>query len=251
MEFGVQLFSLKGKMQTEEGVERVFETMQKWGVKNIQLSGGCKMEASKTESLRAKYDLNIVVTHMPYDRIVNDLDALIAEHKIFGCDTIGLGMMPNKYRANNYALFDEFVESLKKASDILAEHNMHLAYHNHWFEFDKIGDTCILDLMAKKIPSLQFILDTFWVKFAKMDCEEYIAKLKGRLTNVHFKDYTKILGIIPFFGDVGYGSIDFKKLIPQLDAAGCKYALIEKDFSLNPLKSVKRSWDYLSSLNLK
>ncbi len=248
MEFGVQLFSLKGKMKSEKGVEEVFSTMQKWGVKNIQLSGGCKMPASKTEALRAKYGLNIVVTHMPYDRIVNDLDALIAEHKTFGCDTIGLGMMPNKYRANNYALFDEFVESLKKASEKLAEHGMNLAYHNHWFEFDKIGDKCILDLMAERIPKLQFILDTYWVKFAKKDFVEYIGKLKGRLINVHFKDMTKILGVITFFGDVGYGSIDFKKLIPLLEDAGCKCALIEKDFSLNPYKSVKRSWDYLSSI---
>ncbi len=248
MEFGVQLYSLKGKMKDEAGVESVFATMQQWGVKNIQLSGGCKMPATKTAELKDKYNLNITCTHMPYDRIVNDLDALIAEHKTFGCDTIGLGMMPGKFKADNYALFSEFLADMKKASDTLATHNMYLAYHNHWFEFDKIGDKCVLDIMAEEIPNLQFILDTFWVKFSKKDIVEYIEKLSGRLINVHFKDMTKILGIIPFFGDVGYGSIDFKGLIPHLEKAGCRYALIEKDIALNPYKSVKRSWDYLYKL---
>ncbi len=248
MEFGVQLFSMRSDMKDEKGVENVFKFLQKIGVKNIQLSGGVQLSAERYRELTDKYGLVVTCTHRPFDRIRNDLDKLIEEHKIMGCDTLGLGMMPRKYRENNYALLDEFCDIMQKASVKLKEKGMYLAYHNHAFEYDMVGDKRVLDILIERVPDLQFILDTYWTKFAGVDIVPYIEKMTGRLRRVHFKDYRKILGLFPFFGDVGYGEIDFKSLIPIFEKAGTEYALIEKDVSLNNFRSIARSWKYLSNL---
>lgn len=43
--------------------------------------------------------LRVVLTHTDPARILNDTDAVIREHDILGCDYIGIGAMPEKYRS--------------------------------------------------------------------------------------------------------------------------------------------------------
>ncbi len=245
MNFGVQLFSYKPQLKTPEGVEKVFAKMQKMGVKTVQLSGLCKMPAEEIKRLTEKYELKIACTHNPFDRIVNDTENLIAEHKVYGCDTIGLGMMPKKYRDNNYAKIDEFVALMKTACDKITEAGLNFAYHNHKLEFDKINGKTIFDILMDEIPNLKFIFDTFWCRAANEDLEKWINKLAGRLDNVHLKDYRKLMGVIPFFADIGYGQLDFVKIVEWFEKVGAKNALVEKDFSINIDKSIGRSWKYL------
>ena len=43
------------------------------------------------------FGLSICATHIPYERIINDSDRVINEHKLWNCRYAGLGSMPANY----------------------------------------------------------------------------------------------------------------------------------------------------------
>ena len=98
MKLGAQLYSIRTFLKTEEDLKSSFEKIKKIGYENVQLSGAAPMPAEFLRDVSAEYGLPIVCTHMPDERIIGDTDALIAEHRIFGCPVIGLGSMPTEYR---------------------------------------------------------------------------------------------------------------------------------------------------------
>lgn len=72
----------------------MFKRTKETGAQVVQLSGGKPVNAEFIKSLVDRYDLPVCITHDKFDRLENDLDALIAEHKIYSCNNMGIGMMP-------------------------------------------------------------------------------------------------------------------------------------------------------------
>ena len=57
-----------------------------------------------------------MLTHNPEARILGDTDALIKEHDILGCDYIGIGAMPERYRSNAPEWVDYFAKDFETAA---------------------------------------------------------------------------------------------------------------------------------------
>ena len=93
MEVGVNLFSLRTMLQTERGIYDTFTALKKAGAAYVQYSGGLY---NVTVLKNAAEILPVVLTHVPYERIVNDTETLMEEHAIFGCKNIGLGSIPQR-----------------------------------------------------------------------------------------------------------------------------------------------------------
>ena len=141
MKYGVQLYSLRQYLKDEKGYERIFNILKDMGAEVVQLSstGSNPIDSTFLENLVKESGITICGTHSPFQRILNDLDNLALEHLSFGCDEIGIGMMPNEYKANNFAKLDEFISILNEKSKHLKQYNITLAYHNHWFEFSPLA----------------------------------------------------------------------------------------------------------------
>lgn len=246
MEYGIQLYTLRNFLKTPQDVEKTFKKVADMGVSVVQYSGGCAMKAEELKKISDENGIKITVTHSPYERIISDTEKLCEEHKLFGAGSIGLGMMPERYRKNNFQNLPVFIEEMNIAAEKLGEFGLKLAYHNHFIEFKTYEGKKVLDILADEIKKLDFILDTYWVKFAKESNEYYINKLAGRLTDVHFKDYRRIMGLIPVMCELGRGVIDFGNLIPLFEKAGTQNILIEQDISKNPFKSLEISLAYLN-----
>lgn len=105
MKYGVQLFSLRKYLKDEKGYEQVFKRTKEMGAQVVQLSGGKPVKAEFIKSLVDRYDLPVCITHDKFDRLENDLDALIAEHKIYGCNNMGIGMMPKSFAPENLKIW--------------------------------------------------------------------------------------------------------------------------------------------------
>ncbi|MFI3229348.1 MAG: sugar phosphate isomerase/epimerase [Bacillota bacterium] len=249
MELGVQLYTLRKFMDGNENFADLMDWVKDLGCKYIQLSGGKNLDYKEVKKIIDDRDLTITLTHSPYDRIRDDLDALAEEHIHCGIKTIGVGSLPKNFRGDGRVNFNQFIDVMNGASEKLKAYDLNLSYHNHAFEFEPMADgELMMDKLIRELPDLQFVLDTYWVHFAKHSNEEYIKKLNGRLLNVHLKGYRKILGLFPVLCECNRGSLDIAKLLPLFEAAGTQYALIEQDVAKDPKKSVKQSWDYLNSL---
>lgn len=228
MKLGAQFFSIRNKTTTTEDLRLSFAKMKEIGYEIAQMSAICKIEPELLKSYSDEYQLPITCTHSPFDRIINDTDALIKEHIIYGCPVIGLGSMPNQYRGSLDGA-KEFLKLMENPIKKIQNSGLRFAYHNHAFEFENSENTSIFDFMIEQSPDMNFILDTYWIKYGGRDYLEYI-KLLGsadRLTNVHFKDMASEPkgAICP----CGNGVIDFRPVITLCDSLGIPNALVEQD----------------------
>ena len=182
-------------------------------------------------------------------RIVNDTENLIKEHKIYGCPTIGLGAMPKEYHGTKEGL-EAFISTIREPIKKIRDAGLRFAYHNHAFEFDHIDGRLPYDALIEELPELDFILDTYWVKYAGYDFMDYVKKLgHERIKNVHFKD----MATLPK-GDIcacGTGIIDFAPLVKLCNEIGIVNALVEQDNAPDTNDSIgqmKISFNNLKSL---
>ncbi len=227
MKLGAQFYSIRDCTKTPEDLKKSFEAMKNIGYEIAQMSAICDIDPNLLKSYTEEYSLPITCTHSAFARIVDDTDALIKEHIIFGCPVIGLGSMPNEYRGSLEGIRG-FLGDMKEPMKKIEAAGLTFAYHNHAFEFELDGDKPFYDIMIEEAPTMGFILDTYWVKFAGYDYLHYLRKLGSeRISNVHFKDMdSEPKGkICP----CGTGVIDFGEVKKLCEELAIPNALVEQD----------------------
>lgn len=252
MEIGAQLYTVRDYTQNLDDFAKALEKIAKIGYKVVQVSGTCEYEAKWLDEQLKKNGLKCVLTHYNACEVRDNTIEVIKKHNVFDCKNIGLGCMPNGATEEN---LNAFLKDFKSVAKIMNENGSQLFYHNHHWEFSRCSDG---ELMIDKIiktytPSeLQITLDTYWVQYAGADVCDVVDKLSGRLTAVHLKDFTVVDGE-QRMERVGYGNLNFEKIIKHLKNAGTKYLLVEQDncYGMDPFECLKQSYEYLKALNLE
>lgn len=247
IKLGAQLYTLRDFIKNYEDCEKTFEYLNGIGINVIQISGIGPIPAEKVAYLAEKYGMDVCVTHSSFDRMRNDLDALIKEHKMLGCDTIGLGCMPEEFRKNAQSL-GEFIKITSEIGKRLHENGMQFAYHNHAFEFEKLDNgRRIYDMLIEdtKPEEFGFIADTYWYQYGGVNPCDYIRKTAGRMKVCHFKDY-KISDGKPTFAEIGTGNLNLDDIYNACKASGVRYIVIEQDVcEIDPRDSMAISYKNL------
>ena len=247
MNLGAQLFSVRKYLKTEEDLIKTFQRIKEIGYENVQLSGAAPMPAEVIREASQTSGLSIVCTHTAPDRIVNDTEQVIAEHKIFGCPVIGMGMMPTNFHGSREGL-DAFLKQMDEPVKKILDAGLHFAYHNHAFEFDAFEDGGnVYDTMLETLPQWHFIMDTYWVEFAGRSAADYIRRIgTDRLVNIHFKDMAK--NEARSICACGDGCLDFAKLFDVCRETGVQNILVEQDNAADlgdPFDEMEKSFRYL------
>lgn len=260
MEFGLNLYSIRNLLKTEEGFLDTTHKLCEMGYDCMQFSG-MPFDADMITRVSRESGLPVVLTHVPMDRILDDTDALMEEHSRFGCTRIGLGMMAVKYMTDE-SEFKSMVERLERAAQKMSENGFSFFYHNHHYEFRRTGDITLMEYMLQNAPHINFTFDTYWAQYGGVGVLDYVKKLNGRIECVHLKDYMVNfstnaegkLSVAPLYAPVGDGNINFKEIIPEMQKSGTKYFIVEQDNATDlpdPLGQVERSIKYLKKLKSK
>lgn len=250
--YAAQLFTVSRQMQTVEGIEEGLKRIAKMGYTSVQISGIGKIDPQRLKDICDENNLSICVTHSPYDRLINDLDNLIKEHKIYGCSLMGLGAMPGEFAFSEDGYY-KFAELANEIGSRLKDHGMKFAYHNHNFEFRRFNDKTGMDILIENTDPdcVEFILDTYWVQAGGCNPVDYIYKIKGRMNVCHFKDMN-IDGFKQVFAEVGKGNLDFPQIIKACVDTGVRYAAVEQDdcYGTDPYECLETSLNYLNGLSI-
>lgn len=250
MQIGLNLFSIRNKIQSEQDLLFCLQRLKQNGYKYVQYSGA-PFDVERLERVIKESGVPIVLTHVPFDRIINDTENLMEEHSKIGCKNIGLGMLSTS------VLKDETecktaIEKLNNSAKIMQENGFKFFYHHHHFELSKWNGQTILDYMIQNAPYINFTLDTYWLQYGGVDVCDTIKKLKGRIDCVHLKDYKveiKDGKFDPIFAPVGQGNINFEKVIRTMKESDVKYYFVEQDNAVDfedPLAQVIASANYLN-----
>lgn len=246
MRIGAQLYTIRQYIQTEQDIERSMKRIADIGYKIVQISGIGKIAPERLREICDKNGLRIVLTHTPADRILYETDAVIKEHDILGCDHIGVGSMPEKYRIPDWIGY--FGEDFREPAKKIAAAGKLFMYHNHDFEFTRFNGKNLLEhLMEQFAPDeMGFTLDTYWVQAGGADVCQWIEKLSGRLPTVHLKDM-KLNGREQKMAPVGEGNLNWPAIFAAFAKAGTQYMLVEQDTcDGSPFAALQSSYEFLA-----
>lgn len=246
MTVGAQLYTLREYTQTEKDFDYSLGRVAGMGYETVQISAIGPIAPQRVRELCDKHGLKIVLTHTDPVRILRDTGAVIQEHDIMGCEYIGIGMMPEKYRSPEW--FPHFLKDYREPAKKIAASGKLLMYHNHNLEFQKFGGKLVMEslLEAFSPEELGFTLDTYWVQMGGADVCDWIRLLKGRIPCVHLKDMA-VAGMQPVMAPVGEGNLPWEKILGILkEQGGTRHLLVEQDICQgSPFDCLERSYKNL------
>lgn len=245
----LQLYSVRNEMEKDfEGTVRKVAQM---GYQGVEFAGLFGLDAQQVRRICADAGVQPVSAHVPLDELLADAAGTIAKYKEIGCAYIAVPYLPEERRPG----FAEFEKTLAEIDALGAEckkQGVQLLYHNHDFEFVKIGDKYGLDVMYDTVSPdhLATELDTCWVNVGGEDPAAYVRSYSGRAPVVHLKDFVmqgkekpqKLYALIGIddgeeqaaeeafsFKPVGCGVQDMPAILAAAQEAGAQWVVVEQD----------------------
>ncbi len=255
MIIGAQLYTVRDYCKTLPDFKETLRKLKEFGYTTVQISG-VPLEPKEVREACDEAGLKIIVTHTNPDKLLADPLAVVEDHKILGCDNVGIGAMPGKYRETGAGLegIKSFIRDFNKAAKVLKANGMTFHYHNHSFEFQKYNDKTGFDTILEETEKglWYFIFDTYWAQHGGANPVEYIEKMEGRIKALHFKDMAIVDGN-QRFAAIGQGNLNWDKIINVCNKTNIPYAMIEQDahFVDDAITELGRSYKFLSGKGLK
>lgn len=187
----------------------------------------------------------------------------------FGCD---IEFFP--YGDRDYVL--RRAERFNRVGALARERGMRFYYHNHFQEFQRVGDDYVYDLILEQTdPDLVLLeIDTYWMHRAGQDPVAWMERCADRVILLHQKDFpadapqplnlfegvvspTETIDMAVFeerkdercFVEIGTGVLPIQRI---LDAAGAlpnlDYLILEQDHTaMDEIESVRTSREAFAS----
>ncbi len=278
-QIGVQLMMLKDRIATE-GMRPVLAKVADLGYTCVEVSqvptdaaNVAALDAARGEYGLAVAALSVGLKKGPTttgDALDSDFSKVVADCRRLDCRYLRIGMMPFDAMVSRDAVI-AFAEDAESAARRLAGEGITLAYHNHHVDFSKHDGETLFDIVRRVSPSLHFEIDVHWVQRGGRNPVDVLAEFAGVVELVHLKDYRvatlppsglalleagdfagfmqAFTGLVQF-AEVGAGTIDFAKVIPQAIASGAEYLLVEQDdlYGRDPWDCLADSRAHLRSL---
>ena len=268
----VQLYSVRDDFGAD--MRGTLEQVKAMGYDGVEFAGLYGKPVAELRAMLDEIGLVAVSAHVPIDEMLGDVDRVLDDYAALGCRYIAMPWLADERRPGN-PRYEETLEQIAMLGKAAHARGMQLLYHNHDFEFVKVGEEYALDIMYANIPAeyLQTQLDTCWVKVAGEDPAAYVRKYSGRAPLVHLKDFFKkgtekpanMYGLIGTDAEevatddsaefelrpLGYGVQDVPALLEASLAAGAEWVIVEQDSPAKgqtPMQSVRISRETLRRL---
>ena len=262
-----QLYTVRGDLSSD--FEGTLKQVKEMGYDGVEFAGLFGKTAKEVKAMCDTIGLIPVSAHVSFLDMMNDPSVLKIYAEI-GCEYVVIPYLTEEYRPGQEK-FKEVIEGAKILGQKAKSFGLKLAYHNHDFEFEKIGDEYALDILYKAVPPslLQTQLDTCWVNVGGENPTAYIRKYAGRVELVHLKDFVgcksenmyALIGIDENqkkdtvgqfeFRPLGSGVQNFPEILAAAEKAGTKWVVVEQDkpcLGMTPLECAKASIDFLKTL---
>lgn len=264
----LQLYSVREELKAD--LPGTLKKVKEMGYVGVELAGMYGHTAEEFKAELDKVGLVAVSAHVPLQQMRDDMDKVIADYKVIGCKFMVVPYLPAEDRDCDES-FVKAVEDIRVACQKATDAGFIMLYHNHDFEFKKIGDQYRLDYLYENIPAdlLQTQLDLCWVKVGGENPAEYLRKYANRAPLVHFKDFVgrksenmyELIGIKSEekpsaegkfeLRPVGYGCQDWYSNIKAVEESIAEWVIVEQDkatMDKDPIESATLSRNYLKTL---
>jgi len=241
----VQMFTLRDESQKD--FAGTLKKVKELGFDGVEFAGFGGLSATEVKELLDNLNLKAASSHVPLDQLENNLDQVIEDHKILGCNYIACPfLMPDRRSEEDY---QKLIPILDQVGEKLRAEGITFLYHNHDFELERLSDgrtalEAIFDDTKPENLSTEF--DVYWLTKAGEKPVEWINRYKNRTPIVHLKDMTT--DDEKFFAELGTGGVDIEAILNVAEESGVEWFVVEQDQSRRtPFESVEMSINYLKT----
>jgi sugar phosphate isomerase/epimerase len=243
----LQLYSLRAQVYPGgDDLPGVLKTVAEIGYKGVEFAGLKDNDPKELAKLVSDLGMQVCSSHAGLPTPENA--AQIAETELtLGNKRVISGCGPNDVQTVDGC--KAVAEKFNKAADLLKPYGMQYGMHNHWWEFAKLGDKYVYDILLQDAKFFSE-LDVYWCAFGGANAPEIVAKYKSKLPLLHIKDGELIPGE-HIHTAVGSGKVDMHPIIKAADPNVLQWVIVELDgCKTDMLEAVKQSYRYLTSEGL-
>ena len=159
----VQVYSVRD--DAERDFKGTMQKLKEMGYDGVEFAGLYGYSYEQVRDLVEKIGLIPISAHIPLNEMLEDPEGVLKGYAQIGCKYAAVPYLPEELRPGTDN-FEKTLQDIAMLGKVAAENGMTMLYHNHDFEFQKIGDEYGLDYMYRVIPAelLQTELDTCWVR---------------------------------------------------------------------------------------
>jgi sugar phosphate isomerase/epimerase len=245
----VQLYTLR---MLPDSLDEVLGHVAEVGYRGVELLGDHGLSASALQDLLTKHGIQAISCHVGLAPLEQDVDRHIAFNQAIGNQVITIPFLAEELRPKDGEGWTALGARLGKVGKKVADAGMRLLYHNHAFEMERIDGRLAIEWLLDGTDAayLQWEPDLAWIVRGGADPVMLLNEYAGRCPRVHVKDLSPAgtneeeKG----FADVGAGTLDWATYLPAARAAGAEWYIVEHDLPKDPLRTIRRSFDFLQGM---
>ena len=186
--------------------------------------------------------------HVPIDAWDSDPASVISDMHAIGSSHAIVPIAPPERRGDADSVV-RLAEDFNRWGGLCRAEGLTFSYHNHDFEFARLGDTTVWDVLLRETgPDLvHFELDLYWIKYGGSDPETVLRDVGDRVSLVHLKDMApdETRSDLP----VGEGTMPWQQLLRTADEVGVEWFVAEQDNPRDAMEDVEISLKAMQGLS--
>lgn len=250
---GAQLYTVREFTKTASDLAETLKKVADIGYTAIQISGIGPIDQEEVAKMVEDTGLTVAATHIGWNQLLEDVDAVIEQHKLWNCVHVAIGGLPGEYYSVDG--IKKLLDELPPIAEKLSEEGMDFSYHNHNHELIRYGEkTWLAMLYEQAAPEhLKAELDTYWIQAGGGDPAAWVRKCAGREPLLHLKDMAMAPGRKQRFAEIGEGNLNWKAILEAASKGGVEWYLIEQDscYDRDPFESLAISYNNLKEMGLR
>lgn len=240
-----QLYSSRNAPLTE-----TLDMLAALGIREVEGFGPLFEDPAATRAELDARGLAMPTAHVALDLLEKDPKRALAIAETLGIESIIVPYLMPDARPIDRAGWAAFGQRLAEAGKPVRAAGLGFGWHNHDFEFIPTADGALpIELIAGVSDEIGLELDLAWILVAGQDPVDWIQRYAGRIIAAHVKDRAPQGEAVDEGGwaDIGYGVMDWPRVVAALDAAGVTRWVMEHDNPADHRRFATRSYAALSS----
>lgn len=245
----VQLYTLREFLKTPADIATTLHRVKQMGYDAVQLSALGKIEPEELAKMLREEGLICCATHTPMEKLRDDPEHVIDEHKLWDCKYTAIG----HHKVPTAREWETFAATLNGLAAKYASSDLKIGYHNHSHELALFDGRRALDILIDNCSKdVWFEIDTYWIQHGGGDPAAWIDRVANRIPCVHLKDMQIKTDRTQLMAEVGEGNLNWTTIFQACERAGVEWYIVEQDTcQRDPFDSLAMSLRNLRQMGMR